>query len=503
MKKIMLGLAAIALFGFVPNGAFAQAQPPAASAPAAAPAQQLLSPDQLDQLVAPIALYPDTLLSEVLQASTYPLEVVQADRWATANKNLKGDALKNAAGQQDWDDSVKSLTATPSVLSMMSQQLDWTENLGDAVLAQQADVMDAVQRLRTKAQAQNKLQSTSQQTVASQPGPSGNQYITIAPTDPNTVYVPYYDPSVVYGAWPYPSYPPYYFPPPSGYFAGAAIATGIAFGVGYAVGRWATGGGYWGGGFNWGGNNITVNRSINNNININNNNWQHNAAHRRGVPYTNANVQNRFGNNTIRNGSQNRMDFRGRNGNQVLNPGGGNRPNIGGGGGIAPISAAAEAVPMLVAAETVPMLVAVAIAPILVAAAGPEAEVSRVALQPSAISAQAVPPISNRNAAGRVSAVVVVVVPGWEEAVAAVELAAAGAGPVPAEEAEAAAVVAAVGAAPISGSSTTSSCSAVSTTVSGSIALLITGATSLTSASWRKKCSRSCPKPSWSAATVT
>ncbi len=333
MKKMMLGLAAIALFGFVPNGAFAQAQPPAASAPAAAPAQQLLSPDQLDQLVAPIALYPDTLLSEVLQASTYPLEVVQADRWATANKNLKGDALKNAAGQQDWDDSVKSLTATPSVLSMMSQQLDWTENLGDAVLAQQADVMDAVQRLRTKAQAQNKLQSTSQQTVASQPGPSGNQYITIAPTDPNTVYVPYYDPSVVYGAWPYPSYPPYYFPPPPGYFAGAAIATGIAFGVGYAVGRWATGGGYWGGGFNWGGNNITVNRSINNNININNNNWQHNAAHRRGVPYTNANVQNRFGNNTIRNGSQNRMDFRGRNGNQVLNPGGGNRPNIGGGGG--------------------------------------------------------------------------------------------------------------------------------------------------------------------------
>ena len=224
MKKMMLGLAAIALFGFVPNGAFAQAQPPAASAPAAAPAQQLLSPDQLDQLVAPIALYPDTLLSEVLQASTYPLEVVQADRWATANKNLKGDALKNAAGQQDWDDSVKSLTATPSVLSMMSQQLDWTENLGDAVLAQQADVMDAVQRLRTKAQAQNKLQSTSQQTVASQPGPSGNQYITIAPTDPNTVYVPYYDPSVVYGAWPYPSYPPYYWPAP-GYIAGGIIAS--------------------------------------------------------------------------------------------------------------------------------------------------------------------------------------------------------------------------------------------------------------------------------------
>jgi len=304
-------------------GTNAQAQP--AAAPASA--QQLLGPDQLDQLVAPIALYPDALLAEILMASTYPLEVVEADRWANANKNLKGDQLKAAADKQDWDDSVKSLVATPDVLSMMSTRLDWMQNLGNAVLAQQPDVMDAIQRLRAKAQAQNQLQSTSQQTVSVEQD-QGKQVIVIAPAQPDTIYVPYYDPSVVYGPWPYPAYPPYYFPPP-GYIAGAVIATGIAFGVGYAVGRWASGGNYWGGGFNWGGNNIDINRSIN--INNVGNNWQHNSYHRRGVAYTNTNVQQRFGNNALRSGSQTRLDFRGRSGNQVLQPGaGGGRPTIGG-----------------------------------------------------------------------------------------------------------------------------------------------------------------------------
>ena len=137
----------------------AVAQAPAAGAqqPAAKPAEQLLKADQLDQLVAPIALYPDTLLAEVLMASTYPLEVVQAERWATANKALKGDQLKAAVDKQPWDESVRSLVATPSVLSDMSKKLDWTQKLGDAVLAQQADVMDAVQRLRSKAQANKTL----------------------------------------------------------------------------------------------------------------------------------------------------------------------------------------------------------------------------------------------------------------------------------------------------------------------------------------------------------
>ncbi|MET0277348.1 MAG: DUF3300 domain-containing protein [Pseudorhodoplanes sp.] len=202
-----------------------------------------LKPEELDQLVAPIALYPDTLLSQVLIASTYPLEVVEAERWAEQNKNLKGDALKKAVDPKKWDDSIKSLAAVPDVLKMMSDKLDWTQKLGDAVLAQQPDVMDAIQRLRQKAQANDKLKTNKQQKVTTTSQGSQN-YIAIEPSEPNTVYVPYYDPAVVYGAWPYPSYPPYYFPTP-GYIAGGLIATGVAFGVGYAVGAWTRGGNYW------------------------------------------------------------------------------------------------------------------------------------------------------------------------------------------------------------------------------------------------------------------
>ena len=143
--------------------AIAQAQTP--TAPVSAQSEQTLKAEELDQLVAPIALYPDALLAEVLMASTYPLEIVQADRWATENKALKGDQLKAAVDKQSWDESVKSLVATPSVLTMMSTKLDWTQKLGDTILAQQADVMDAVQRLRTKAQANNKLASTKEQKV--------------------------------------------------------------------------------------------------------------------------------------------------------------------------------------------------------------------------------------------------------------------------------------------------------------------------------------------------
>jgi Protein of unknown function (DUF3300) len=303
---------------------------------ATAQPDQLLKPEQLDALVSPIALYPDTLLAEVLMASTYPLEVVEAERWVQANKNLAGADLKAAADKQSWDDSVKSLTATPSVLEMMSSKLDWTQDLGNAVLAQQADVMDAIQRLRGKAQANNKLSSNQQQTVSTE-DQGGKQVIVIQPTQPDTVYVPYYDPSVVYGPWPYPAYPPYYFGAP-GYIAAGVIATGITFGAGYALGRWASGGYRWGGGVNWGGNNININRPVN--INNIGNNWTHNPAHRQGVRYANANVAQKFGagRNAIGGGAQNRLDFRGRAGNQVLQPGGGgnlggNRANLGGGAG--------------------------------------------------------------------------------------------------------------------------------------------------------------------------
>ena len=321
-------IAALFLIGLQTN--IIHAQTPAASAPDQS--QQLFKPEELDQLLAPIALYPDTLLAEILMASTYPLEVVQADRWTTENKNLKGDQLKAAVDKQSWDDSVKALVATPSVLSMMSTKLDWTQKLGDAVLAQQPDVMDAVQRLRAKAQANNKLTSTKEQKVTTTTQ-QGRDVIVIEPAVPDTVFVPYYDPAVVYGTWPYASYPPYYFPPPYGYVSGALLATGLAFGAGYALGRWTSGGNYWGGGLNWGNRNINVNRPVNintGNINVGNN-WQHNPVHRQGVKYSNTNVQQKFGgNNNIRAGSSDRMDFRGRSGDQVLKPGGG-AGNIGAG----------------------------------------------------------------------------------------------------------------------------------------------------------------------------
>src|SRR5262249_50788384 len=170
-------------------------------------------------LVAPIALYPDSLLAQVLMASTYPLEVVEAARFQKANPSLKDKALDDALQKQTWDPSVKSLVSFPEVLTMMNEKLDWTQRLGDAFLAQQSDVMDAVQVLRNKAQAQGNLQSNEQQKViVQQPpadAPAGSPpVIVIQPANPQVVYVPTYNPTVVYGSWPYPSYPPYsYYPP--------------------------------------------------------------------------------------------------------------------------------------------------------------------------------------------------------------------------------------------------------------------------------------------------
>ncbi len=272
-----------------------------------------MKPEQLEALVAPIALYPDELLANAMAASTYPLEVVQADRWVKGNKSLKGDALKAAVDKQAWDDSVKALASTPDVLAMMSDKIDWAKNLGDAVLAQQPDVMDAVQRLRAKALANNKLVTTKQQKVSVQ-RQENKDVIVIEQAQPDTIYVPYYDPATVYGEWPYTDYPPYYFGYPS-YIGAGVIAAGLAFGAGWAIGRW---GNYWGGGCNWGNRNLYVNHyNRTNNIG---NNWQHNPSHRQGVKYNNANVANRFGNNNMKAGVSNRMDYRGRDGQQVLRP---------------------------------------------------------------------------------------------------------------------------------------------------------------------------------------
>ena len=315
-------LMALALLAAVPSAAMAQATPPAAPSTQAqpasppAPAAELLKPEQLEALVAPIALYPDDLLANVLAASTYPLEVVQADRWMKERKTLKGDALKTEVDKQSWDDSVKALASTADVLAMMSDKIEWTKNLGDAFLAQQPDVMDAIQRLRTKAYDNKKLVTTKQQKVSVQTQ-ENKQVVVIQSADPEAIYVPYYDPATVYGTWPYEAYPPYYFGYPS-YIGAGMVAAGLAFGTAWAIGRW---GNYWGGGFNWGNRNVYVNHRT---TNINGG-WQHNAAHRQGVRYNNANVQQRFGNNNLKAGAGDRMDFRGRDGQQVLKPGTGDR----------------------------------------------------------------------------------------------------------------------------------------------------------------------------------
>src|SRR5512136_1936968 len=167
--------------------------------------------EELDQILAPIALYPDELLSQVLMASTYPLEVVQAERWAKQNKSLKGDALTNALEKQDWDPSVKSLVNFPDVLTMMSEKLDWTQKLGDAFLEQQKEVLGTIQKLRQKAEEEGNLKATSEQEVVVD---EQTKTIVIEPANPEVFYVPTYDPTVVYGAWWYPAYPPYYYYPP-------------------------------------------------------------------------------------------------------------------------------------------------------------------------------------------------------------------------------------------------------------------------------------------------
>jgi hypothetical protein len=311
-RKILL---ALALVMAIPVAVSAQtvdkATAPDVPASQPTPSVELLKPEQLEALVAPIALYPDELLANVLAASTYPLEVVQADRWLKERKSLKGDALKTAVDKQSWDDSIKALVGTATVLTMMSDKIDWTKSLGDAVLAQQPDILDAIQRLRAKAYDNKKLVTTKQQKVGVKTQES-KQVVVIEQADPAAVYVPYYDPATVYGTWPYAAYPPYYFGYPS-YIGAGVVAAGLAFGTAWAIGRW---GNYWGGGFNWGNRNVYVNHRT---TNVGNG-WQHNSAHRQGVRYNNTSVQQRFGNTHLKAGAADRMDFRGRDGQQVLRP---------------------------------------------------------------------------------------------------------------------------------------------------------------------------------------
>lgn len=283
-SRLLVGLISAAL-------AFPAAIPVVYAQDAQQQQPQKMSQEQLAALVAPIALYPDPLVAQVLMASTYPLEVAEAYNWQRANSRLTGNALNQALQQQNWDPSVKSLVSFPPVLGMMGSQLSWTQELGDSVLAQQSDVMNAIQALRAKAQQSGALTSTSQQTVT---GGNG-QPIVIQPANPQVIYVPTYNPTTVYGGWPYPAYPPYAYYPP-GYVAGTAL---LSFGVGMAVGAALWGGCHWGGG-GWGGgwgggNSLTVNNNNFNNFNRNtNNNWS--GGSRSGTSNWSADSQRRANN---------------------------------------------------------------------------------------------------------------------------------------------------------------------------------------------------------------
>jgi hypothetical protein len=259
---------------------FAQSPPTSSS-----PAQNKLSKEKLEQIVAPIALYPDALLAQVLMASTYPLEIVQAARWSAANPSLKGKTLEDALQKQTWDPSVKSIVAVPSVLKMMNEKLEWTQMLGDAFLAQKNDVMTAVQTLRLRADQAGTLKSSKEQKVAKSTVGT-TTYIVIEPQSPSVVYVPVYNPTIVYGTWAYPAFPPYYYYPP-GYVAGNAFWFGAGVAVGSAL---------WGH-CNWGRNDININVSHYNQFNrtsISHTTWRHDAVHRHGVPYSNPDVAREF-----------------------------------------------------------------------------------------------------------------------------------------------------------------------------------------------------------------
>lgn len=255
------------------------------STQAAPQGEKKLSREKLEQIVAPVALYPDSLLAQVLMASTYPLEIVQAARWAAANPSLTGKSLEDALKPKAWEPSVKSIVAFPSVLKMMNDKLEWTQQLGDAFLAQQKDLMTAVQTLRTRAEKAGALKSTKEQKV-SKSTTGTTTYIVIEPQNPSVVYVPVYNPGVVYGVWPYPAYPPYYYYPP-GYVARGAFWFGVGVAAGSAL---------WGH-CHWGRNEININvNNYNrfNRTNISHTTWRHDVTHRRGVPYSTPDVAREF-----------------------------------------------------------------------------------------------------------------------------------------------------------------------------------------------------------------
>lgn len=265
-----------------------QAAPPA---PAAGP---LLSPQQLDTLVAPVALYPDRLLGQIMAASTYPLEIAEAAQWLQQNPNLQGTQLVEAARQQNWDPSVQALVVFPDVLTRLSSDVRWTTDLGNAFLAQQADVMTAVQRMRARAQAAGKLRSNGQQTVTTEM--QGDQSaIDIQPANPEVVYVPYYNPAYIWGPPAYGYYPPWDY-------LDIGYGFGYGFGPGIYIGGFFGGLGWggWGWGFNWFGHSLFLNGGFFNHYGFGGGYgrggvWAHDAGHRMGVAYSTRALSSRYG----------------------------------------------------------------------------------------------------------------------------------------------------------------------------------------------------------------
>ena len=299
---------------FSPGRFVALAQEP--SPPAVVPAQSpaVTSPteaapkipnDQLDSLVAPIALYPDPLLAQTLAASTYPLEVILLEQFLEKNKNLKDKALADAVAIQKWDPSVQSMAGVPDALKRLAGNIGWTTDLGNAFLAQPEDVMEAVQRMRAKAQSKGTLKSSQQQKVETQKVQGDKQVIVIQQPNPEVVYVPSYDPVVVYGPASYPYYP-YTYPgyvPGMGLALGAGIAIGAAWRNNWGDCNWNHGGDInINNNNNFNRNNINnINRNdIRNNINSGNNKWQHSAQHRGGAPYSNRATAQKFGSTSFR-----------------------------------------------------------------------------------------------------------------------------------------------------------------------------------------------------------
>jgi len=325
-SRALLALFCAALL--VPHGGAPLAQQPAPGATPENPPEKIPAA-QLDSLVAPIALYPDPLLAQTLVASTYPLEIIQLQQWLEKNKDLKGKALTDAVAKQPWDPSIQSMAEIPEVVKRLGDDIQWTTSLGNAFLEQQSDVMDAVQRMRKKAQETGALKTSEQQTVETKVIEQ-KTVIIVEPSNPQVIYVPSYNPTIVYGPPIYP-YPPVYYPPYPAY--GAAV---VGFTAGIMIGA-AVGGTCCRCG--WGGNNvnINVNNNFNRNANINtggNNNWQHNSQHRGGAPYSSQASANKYG-GSAQGGSRqaSAQQQGGRQSGAGANPSASNRASPGGGGG--------------------------------------------------------------------------------------------------------------------------------------------------------------------------